>query len=209
MSALNSSDALNVSLVGRLHRTVFVEGCNPNFYDELAMLFARKAGSIEARGMVGARYAVVFETMNSVSNAVALHGMSFIDLSTKLLIWGADKAPPAEATQLTLAGPSGGQASETGKDDGKRPELSEARKQRIEAFLKLGGGADASCKTAEEVTAKERQVMLLRLCVRQMKALSVIMDFDRKRLTSQKESTIKTMAITEGLIERLRSSSQQ
>jgi hypothetical protein len=199
MSA-DAAGALNISLVGRMHRTVFVEGCNPNFYDELATLFAAKCGKIEARGMVGARYAVVFEQLNSISTAVALHGMVFIDMKSKLLIWAADKTPPTEATQLSIGGGAGG------SEKASNSAASEARRARIESFLGLGGGSSVSEATnigAQIVTAQERRLQLFKLCIRQVKALNVVLAFEKEKvereLTSLEASTAATESILAGL----------
>jgi hypothetical protein len=200
MSA-DASGALNISLVGRMHRTVFVEGCNPNFYDELATLFAVKCGKIEARGMVGARYAVVFEQLNSISTAVALHGMVFIDMKSKLLIWAADKTPPTEAAQLSI------DSGAAGSKKASNSAASDLRRARIESFLSLGGGGSTVSETssigAQIVTAQERRLQLFKLCIRQVKALNVVLAFEKEKvereLTSLEASTAATESILAGL----------
>lgn len=199
--ATESSSTLNISLVGRMHRTVFVEGCNPNFYDELATLFAAKCGRIEARGMVGARYAVVFEQLNSISTAVALHGMVFIDMKSKLLIWAADKTPPTEAAQLALGGPAGGAEKPNAA-------ASEARRARIEAFLSLGGGDSSAAATSDRavqvVTAQERRLQMFKLCIRQVKALNVLVGFEKEKVDRELAALEVSTAATESIIAGLK-----
>lgn len=196
---MSADAALSVSLAGRMHRTVFVEGCNANFYDELATLMAAKCGPIEARGMVGTRYALVFERYNSISTAVALHGMVFIDMKSKLLIWAADKTPPTEAAQLSIGG-GGNEGCSTST-------TSEARRARIDAFLSLGGAsATSGSKGTTSVTAQEKRLQMFRLCVRQMKALNVLMSFDRDKLAKELAALEASNATTESVLQGLQSS---
>ena len=60
-----------IELVGKLHRAVYIENCDPNFVEDLVTLLQRKCGTVEAWDVVtDARYVVVFHSVNSVSVGV-------------------------------------------------------------------------------------------------------------------------------------------
>lgn len=158
-----------IELVGKLHRSVFIENCDPNFVEDLVTLLQRKCGAVEAWDAVSdVRYVVVFQSVNSVSVALVFHQMSFSDPTKKLLVWNATSPPPAGVGQLALAGPAAD--SQKARDAKRR----EDRERRQAALRSLAGEVGGPVQTAAAMSDEERRVTLRHLAVRQLQALLVL-----------------------------------
>ncbi|KAG5499694.1 hypothetical protein JIQ42_05175 [Leishmania sp. Namibia] len=164
-----------LNLVGRLHRTVYITACPEDSQEDLLHLLLKRCGAIEAWDAVDGRLTVVFQSMNSVSNALTFHGLSFVDLSKKICVWKATDAPPAEAVQqLAIQGSSStteaapAEAVSTEEEDARRAQ----RKERRAALQQIlnSGAADIVDTSSPE----GRRAKVIELCYRQLKALCVL-----------------------------------
>ncbi|KAG5476544.1 hypothetical protein LSCM1_04259 [Leishmania martiniquensis] len=164
-----------LDLVGRLHRTVYITGCPEDSQEDLLHMLLKRCGAIEAWDAVDGRLIVVLQSINSVSNALTFHGLSFVDLTKKICVWKATDAPPAEAAQqlaiqagssTTEAAPA--EAASTEEEDARRAQ----RKERRAALQQIlnNGAADVVNTSSPE----GRRTKMTELCYRQLKALCVL-----------------------------------
>lgn len=170
-----------LDLVGKLHRTVYITSCPPDSQEDLLHMLLRRCGAIEAWDAVDGRLIVVFQSMNSVSNALTFHGLSFVDLTKKICVWKATETPPAEATQqLAIQGSSAAPASpgtaEAGAATGPSAEEEDARrahrKERRAALQELLNSRAAD--VIDTSTPEGRRAKMVELCHRQLKALATL-----------------------------------
>ncbi|KAG5502023.1 hypothetical protein JKF63_04300 [Porcisia hertigi] len=164
-----------LDLVGKLHRTVYITACPEDSQEDLMHMLLRRCGAIEAWDAVDGRLTVVFQSMNSVSNALTFHGLSFVDLTKRICVWKATDAPPAEATQqLAIQGniPNTEAAPvemvSTEEEESRRT----LRKERRAALQKILSGGTADC--IDTSSSEGRREKMRELCYRQLKALCVL-----------------------------------
>lgn len=167
-----------LDLVGKLHRTVYITDCPEDSQEDLMHMLLRRCGAVEAWDAADGRMTVVFRSMNSVSNALTFHGLSFVDLTKKICVWKATDPPPAEATQQ-LAIQGGGGSSSGGGGDGvaadARDDEEEARRQlRRERRAALQQMLQTEAKEYDTSSPEGRQRKLRELCRRQLKALCTL-----------------------------------
>lgn len=163
----------SLDLLGRLHRTVYVAECVEDGYEDLLRLMQSRCGAVEAWDVIreSGRVVVVFQSMNSVSSALSFNGLSFVDLTKRLLVWKATDPPPAALQQQQLAIAGGGGAPTSPEDEAERQARREARHQRKAAAQEaLGDGLEQFSYDNPAV----REAKLRELCYRQMVALNVL-----------------------------------
>lgn len=163
----------SLDLVGKLHRTIYIVNCPEGVEEQLATLFMRRCGAIEAWEVLDQRVVVVFESMNSISTALAFNGMSFVDLTKTLIVWKAkDPPPPQVASQLALTAGEGSGAPATEEEIQSHREYLEKRKERHEKLRSLG----AEFERLDEIDLQNRDEKMKEWCIRQAKALVVILE---------------------------------
>lgn len=186
---------MTIDLVGKLHRTIYIANCPSSFYEDLARLIMHRCGAVEAWDVLeDGRMVIVFESMNTMSNALTFHGISFVDLTTKLIVWRAKDPPPAGAPQqCAIAAPSGPsdglardskRATKDGSGDyssssSSSPILGDEDRQkwwekRQHGKLTIQQLAEAAQK-ADEMSKEGKEARLKALCYRQAKALVTIL----------------------------------
>ncbi|CAJ1989837.1 hypothetical protein conserved [Leishmania donovani] len=190
-----------LDLVGKLHRTVYITDCPEDSQEDLLHMLLKRCGAIEAWDVVDGRLVVVFRSMNSVSNALTFHGMSFVDLTRKICVWKATDAPPAEAThQLAIQGGSATaeaapmEATSTEEEDSRRAQ----RKERRAALQQIlnSGVADL----VDTSSLEGRQAKMTELCYRQLKALCVLSAAAAKDARAELEEKKENLARLQDLI---------
>ncbi|CCW65024.1 unnamed protein product [Phytomonas sp. EM1] len=164
--------------VGKLHRTVYFCHCAEEDREDLLRLLLQRCGAIEAWDVIDQdRLAVIFAKVDSVSNALSFHGLSFVNMETRLVVWKATEAPPPEAsTQLAIAAPStggGGGGELIAGDDAveARRARREARQQRLDAIKTT---LHAEVARSDYSNPAIRAAKLRELSFRQLRALCVL-----------------------------------
>ncbi|CCW70756.1 unnamed protein product [Phytomonas sp. Hart1] len=178
-----------LDFVGKLHRTVYICNCAEEDREDLLRLLLKRCGSIEAWDALDSdRLAVIFAKMDSLSNALSFHGLSFINLETPLVVWKATEAPPPEAsTQLTItstSSPGGGElglipttsnlvdiTNNNEEENARRQARREARQQRLAAIQNTFQAEAARCDYTNPAI---RAAKLREMSFRQLKALCVL-----------------------------------
>ncbi|KPI88896.1 hypothetical protein ABL78_2013 [Leptomonas seymouri] len=161
-----------LNLVGKLHRTVYITNCPEDSQEDLMHMLLKRCGAVEAWDVADSRMTVVFQSVNSVSNALTFSGLSFVDLSSKICVWRATDPPPAEATQqLAIQGDG---VSSNGGDTAVDQEEENRRLQRKERRAALQKMLQAEAKVCDTSTPEGRQAKLNELCLRQLKALCTL-----------------------------------
>ncbi|GET89611.1 hypothetical protein, conserved [Leishmania tarentolae] len=190
-----------LDLVGKLHRTVYITACPEDSQEDLLHMFLKRCGAIEAWDAVDGRLVVVFQSMNSVSNALTFHGMSFVDLTKKICVWKATDAPPAEAThQLSIQEGSATteaiptEVKSTEEEDLRRAQRKE-RRAALQQILK-SGAADL----ADTSSPEGRRAKMTELCYRQLKALCVLSAAAAKDARAELEEKKENLARLQDLI---------
>lgn len=170
--ATHKSLTMPLDLVGKLHRTVYITDCPEDAQEDLLHMLLRRCGAVEAWDSAEGRITVVFRSMNSVSNALTFHGLSFVDLTKKICVWKATEAPPLEAKQqLAIQGTSGAPASGA-ETSAEAEEAEESRRvQRRERRTALQAMLHAEGQAYDSSTPEGRRAALNELCLRQLKAL--------------------------------------
>lgn len=188
---------MTIDLVGKLHRTVYVANCPSTAYEDLARFMMLRCGAVEAWTVLENNWVViVFESMNSVSNALAFHGFSFGDLTVKLIVWRAKDPPPAGAPkQFAITGPVhstddiGQWSREAGNQNGssttasasssppllsdeERRKWLEKRQQGRTTIQELAEAAEK----ADRINAEGKEARMKNLCYRQAMALVIILE---------------------------------
>lgn len=168
-----------LDLVGKLHRTVYITDCPEDSQEDLMHMLLRRCGAIDAWDSAEGRLTVVFRSMNSVSNALTFHGLSFVDLTKKICVWRATDAPPTEAKQQLAIQGSGGGASPSAStmpatDTTTAAEAAEEESRRVlrrERRTALQTMLHAEGKAYDSSTPEGRRAKLNELCRRQLAAL--------------------------------------
>lgn len=208
---------MTLDLVGKLHRTVYIVGCPGDACEDLAQLVLRRCGVIEAwdveekaddeatqvRADSSAssasddnqrRITIVFQSVNSVSNALTFNGLSFLDVNSKLIVWRANDAPPPTLLHRQMAISAGKDAARThaeneGSDAStaaaqeelqqqqeqeriRRREERAARREALQNALGIGSRNSAALDYSRSSAARSDK--LKELCYRQLKALCVL-----------------------------------
>lgn len=159
-----------IDLVGKLHRTVYVCNCPQGSLEDLATLMMRRCGAVEAWEVLDERLVIVFQSLNSVSTALAFHGISFVDLTKKLVVWRAKDPPPADASQqLALTGEGVGRSEE---EDAARVAWLEKRRERKATLHQLA----SEVELLEKMEVANREEKMSEWCFRQAKALNIILE---------------------------------
>lgn len=188
---------MSIDLVGKLHRTVYVANCPSTAYEDLARFMMLRCGAVEAWTVLENNWVViVFESMNSVSNALAFHGISFADLTTKLIVWRAKDPPPAGAPkQFAITGPvhstddigqwsreagNHNASSTTASASSSSPLLSDDERQqwlekRQQGRITIQELAEAAEKT-DKMNEEGKEARMRNLCYRQALALVTILE---------------------------------
>lgn len=145
------------------------------------------------------RVLIVFESMNAVSNALAFHGIAFVDLTTKLMVWRAKDPPPAGAPQQLAIASSDKMnnarnephsKTEEGHASSRHPNASSSTssaspllgeddrkewwKKRQKSRTTIQQLAQAAVK-ADEMNEAGKEARMKELCYRQGKALVIIL----------------------------------
>ncbi|KAH9577679.1 hypothetical protein LSM04_006212 [Trypanosoma melophagium] len=202
-----------LDLVGRLHRTVYIDGCPPAVRDDLLRLLVAKCGPIDGWDAAGERLVVVFRSVNSISTAVTFNGTAFGDLASRLLLWVATDPPPAGVAQqltITAAGMStetsatsnnnGNNSTGTGPRTAEEIKAArEAREKRLAAIRSELGTDIAEAESAENSEAKRQD-----LCVRQMKALCILTTHALEKAEKSLEESTTHLHASQQLLEDLR-----
>lgn len=181
-----------LDLVGKLHRTVYICDCAEDAREDLVRLMLQRCGAIEALDVVEDRIIVIFASMNSLSTALSFNGMSFVDLSKKIIVWKATESPPAavQTRQLAIAAtkptaaPPCGTSTIHGMTKEEWEERKETRKQRV-ATLQTALGLEMA--KVDLSVAANRDAKLDELCLRQVRALCVL----TKHRVDQLEEEVK------------------
>lgn len=193
----------SLDLVGKLHRTVYIAECVEDGREDLLRLMQQRCGAIEAWDVIAesGRLVVVFQSVNSVSNALSFNGLSFVDLTKKIIVWKATDAPPAAVTQQQLAIAGGGAAASTAEDEAERQARREARQQRRAAVQEALGSDAAQFDYSNPAV---REAKLRDLCFRQMNALCVLTEAAIAEKRSELAGLEGNLAVSESLLESLR-----
>ncbi|ORC92801.1 uncharacterized protein TM35_000021270 [Trypanosoma theileri] len=207
-----------LDLVGRLHRTVYIDGCPAAVRDDLLRLLVAKCGAIDGWDVAGERLVVVFRSVNSISTAVSFSGTAFGDLTARLLLWVATDTPPAGVAQqlaitasgmaadssIATTGPAAAGGGGTARTAEEMRAAREAREKRLAAIRSELATDIEEAESAESYEVKRRD-----LCVRQMKALCTLTAHAlEKAEKSLEESTIHLHA-SQQLLEDLRKGKHQ
>lgn len=171
-----------LDLVGKLHRTVYITNCPEDSQEDLVYMMLKRCGAIEAWDAVDGRVTVVFASMNSVSNALTFHGLSFADLTKKICVWKATDPPPAEATQqLAIQGGSSSSATHhgdanidaeaTAQQAREEEDRQQQRHERRAAFQQM---LQTEAKAYDTSSPEGRRAKLNELSRRQLKALCTL-----------------------------------
>lgn len=182
-----------LDLVGKLHRTVYVAQCVEDAREDFVQLLMQKCGAVDGWDVLDNRIVVVFQSMNSVSTALTFSGMSFVDLTSKIVVWKATEAPPAAliSQQLSIAG------RDLEKEEAERQTRRAIRLQRRAAFqAALGDDLDVSDYTKPEM----REQQLKGLCYRQLKALCIITADVLAQKEMELEFKKKNLAVTRSVV---------
>ena len=174
-----------LDLIGKLHRTIYIEGCPALFAEDLVRALSSKCGEVEAwdaleNHAVGddqqaCRVVVVFKKFGDESHALVMNGDNYLNMG-RLIIWKANETPPAATAQKSIAGPSS-----TGADAAAQ----EARRRRLEMLQASLDGPptdSAAVVDRQRMTESERTFMLQKCAYRQLKALTVIYEYELKRM---------------------------
>eukprot|EP00796_Vickermania_ingenoplastis_P004002 gene4002-2857_t len=197
-----------LDLVGKLHRTVYVANCPTDSYQDLATLMMRRSGAVEAWEVADDRLVIVFESLNSVSNALAFNGISFADLAKQLIVWRAKDPPPAAAPQqLALTGngeapqtQAGDQGQEASDNDGaQRRQWLQKRQERLETLRAL----EAEMDRIDKMELSGRNERMKEWCVRQAIALNILLEEDIARMEEQLRNRHSELEVKEKLIKAL------
>lgn len=164
-----------LDLVGKLHRTVYITDCPDDSYEDLVRLLLQRCGAVEAWDVVDGRVIVVFQSLNSVSNALSFHGMSFVNLATKIAVWRATEPPPAAARQQLAIAQKGDAADVAPEDSEEAEEQRQRQMVRRERRAALQQLLKQNVELSDTVNSPERrQQRLQELCWRQLKALDIL-----------------------------------
>ncbi|CAJ1043930.1 hypothetical protein Q4I32_004876 [Leishmania shawi] len=190
-----------LDLVGRLHRTVYITACPEDSQEDLLHMLLKRCGAIEAWDAADGRLIVVFQSMNSVSNALTFHGLSFVDLTRKICVWKATDAPPAEAAQqLAIEGSS--LTTEVDLEEATSSEAEDARRtQRKIRRAALQQILNSTATDAVDTSSPEgRRAKMMELCYRQLKALCVLSAAAVKDAKAELEEKKENLARLQDLI---------
>ncbi|CAJ1027399.1 hypothetical protein, conserved [Leishmania lindenbergi] len=190
-----------LDLVGRLHRTVYITACPEDSQEDLLHMLLKRCGAIEAWDAVDGRLIVVFQSMNSVSNALTFHGLSFVDLTRKICVWKATDAPPAEAAQqLAIEGSS--LTTEVDLEEATSSEAEDARRtQRKMRRAALQQILNSTATDAVDTSSPEgRRAKMMELCYRQLKALCALSAAAVKDAKAELEEKKENLARLQDLI---------
>jgi hypothetical protein len=168
-----------LDLVGKLHRTVYITDCPEDSQEDLMHMLLRRCGAVEAWDVVDGRMIVVFRSLNSVSNALTFHGLSFVDLTKRICVWRATDPPPVEATQqLAIQGGSSdageGSAATDDATAAQQAEEESRRQQRKERRMAIQQILQTEAKEYDTSSPEGRARKLSELCLRQLKALCTL-----------------------------------
>jgi hypothetical protein len=201
-----------LDLVGRLHRTVYVESCDQSLHEDLAKMMLSKCGAVEAWESLSQRMTVVFSKLDSMDNALRFNGMMFGMAGKPIVVWAANATPPAGHEQLMLGGPAGPSCGAGPAD----AEAAAAKKRRLEMLQSLSeassssaanGAASASGQEAS-MTAAEKRFRLLTMTMRQVVALVTLTEAAMADLQTRVAETTRQLEATEGLALRLEESNR-
>ncbi|RNF12346.1 hypothetical protein TraAM80_00357 [Trypanosoma rangeli] len=188
-----------LDLVGKLHRTVYIEGCPSTVREDLLRLLVTKCGAIEGWDVTGERLIVVFRSMNSISTAITFNGTAFGDLTSKLFLWVATESPPAGvAQQLAIADGSG--AARGGSRTAE--ELKSARERREKRLAAIRSELAPEIEIAQSMESDETR--RLNLCVRQLKALGTLTSHALVEAEQKLEDISTHLGASQRLLESLR-----
>ncbi|CAD2221341.1 hypothetical protein AGDE_00742 [Angomonas deanei] len=177
-----------LDLVGKLHRTIYITNVGADDVEDLVQLMLARCGAVEAWDYDGDRATVVFQSMNSMSTALAFDGMTFVDLSRRIVVWKASDPPPPEATsQLRISAP----ATTAPVDEAELEERRAVRRERVAALAELMDATKDAAKNSLEVDNAKK---LDALCYRQLKALCVLTEF----ALAKKEKELESATAQEG-----------
>ncbi|KAF5222472.1 hypothetical protein TcYC6_0087040 [Trypanosoma cruzi] len=188
-----------LDLVGKLHRTVYIEGCPSTVREDLLRLLVTKCGIIEGWDLMGERLIVVFSSMNSISTAITFNGTAFGDLTSKLFLWVATESPPAGVTQqMAIADRGDG----TGGAPHSAEELKSAREARERRLAAIRSELAPEIEMAESTETNEAR--MLDLCVRQLKALGTLTSHALVEAEKKLEEISTHLSASQKLLESLR-----
>ncbi|RNF27163.1 uncharacterized protein Tco025E_00600 [Trypanosoma conorhini] len=188
-----------LDLVGKLHRTVYIEGCPSTVREDLLRLLVTKCGAIEGWDVTGERLIVVFSSMNSISTAITFNGTAFGDLTSKLFLWVATESPPAGvAQQLAIA--DGGSGTKGGPRSAEELKSArEAREKRLAAIR-----SELAPEIEVEQSTESSEVRRLNLCLRQLKALGTLTSHALAEAEQKLEEISTHLGASQRLLENLR-----
>ncbi|EAN76287.1 uncharacterized protein TEOVI_000045000 [Trypanosoma equiperdum] len=184
---------MTLDLVGKLHRTIYVDGCPSAFYEDFVRLLATKCGPIEGWD-VADRLIVIFSSLNSVSTALTFSGTAFGDLTSSVTVWVANQPPPPNVVQ---------QVAITSGGNGKAIEEAKAAKEARERRL-----ATIRAELAEDIERDKEEenvsVKLRRLCLRQLRALCVLTSHALREVEESLEQSTLHLNSMKQLVDKLK-----
>lgn len=185
-----------LDLVGKLHRTVYVAECVEDGHEDLLRLMQGRCGPIEAWDVLAdtGRLVIVFQSLNSVSNALSFNGLSFVDLARRIIVWRANDPPPPELAQQQLA--LGGPAGEA-EDEADHLARREARQHRRAAVQQALGD---DLKQFDYDNPAVRKEKMMDLCRRQLTALNTITAAVIEEKARKLEVLERDLAMNESLL---------
>ncbi|EPY29239.1 hypothetical protein STCU_04655 [Strigomonas culicis] len=165
-----------LDLVGKLHRTVYVCDCAEDAREDLVRLMMQRCGAVEAWDVVEDRVVVVLASINSLSTALSFNGMSFVDLSKKIIVWKATEAPPAavQTRQLAIAATTAAPAEPSTIQGMTREEWEQRREARKQRMATLQTALGIEMARVDLSVPANRDAKLNELCLRQLRALCVL-----------------------------------
>ncbi|KEG11384.1 hypothetical protein DQ04_02681070 [Trypanosoma grayi] len=193
-----------LDLVGKLHRTVYIEGCPPTVREDLLRLLVAKCGAIDGWDVVGERIIVLFSSMNSISTAITFNGTAFGDLTSKLILWVATESPPAGVTQQMAITGSSGDAGAAPRSAEELKSAREARERRLAAIRAELAPEIERAESADDPEVKRRD-----LCGRQLKALCVLTAHAITELEKKLEDSTTHLHASQQLLASLREKKEQ
>nr|CCC92631.1 conserved hypothetical protein [Trypanosoma congolense IL3000] len=182
---------MTLDLVGKLHRTIYCDGCPPNFYEDFVRLLILKCGPIEGWD-VAERLIVVFASVNSISTALTFNGTAFGDLGSSVTLWVATQPPPATVAQ---------QAAITAGSVSKASEIKatlEAKERRLAAIR-----AELAPDIERDMQQENIDLKLRDLCVRQLTALCTLTSHGLSEMEKSVDESVTHVNSLRQLLESL------
>ena len=197
-----------IDLVGKLHRTLFIEGVDARFHEDLAQMLLNKCGPVEEWDSTTQRLTIAFTKMDSMPNGLAFNGTCFGGTMKKMIVWAGNKGPPAGYEQLSLSGPAGGSTSAaTSGGSEENAAAAAAKKRRMEFLANLSGSRDETaqgCSGKQDgMTAAEKRYRILSMTSRQLKALVTLTECGIASLAERMASAQAQLEAMETLGQRL------